>query len=271
MGFWDNFDKNKKLIAAHRGARSIRAENTMSAFKEAMKNSDFIELDVTFTKDGVPVVIHDDTLKRTSNVKEFKEFKKPYRVRDYTYKQLLKLDFGSWFIKDDPFKTIKNGTSSIKKLKSLKAQKIPTLEQVLKLFKKHNFPVNIEIKDLTGNDYDKVAVKIIINLIKKYDMANLVLISSFNHKYLKQAYKLDPHIDIAALEEDKIHSKDLIKYLKKLKVSGYNIALQIVTPELIKEVNKAGIFVSIFTVNDKKMKTKLFKEGAKAIFTDVLV
>ncbi len=139
MGFWENFDKNKKLIVAHRGARSIRPENTMSAFKEAMKNSDFIELDVAFSKDGVPVIIHDNTLERTSNVKEFKEFKKPYRVRDYTYKQLLKLDFGSWFLKDDPFKTIENGTVTVEELKALKTQRILTLDQVLKVFKKHNF------------------------------------------------------------------------------------------------------------------------------------
>ena len=149
MGFWENFDKGKKLIAAHRGARSIRPENTMSAFKEAIKSSDFIELDVAFSKDGVPVILHDNTLERTSNVEEFKEFKKPYRLKDYTYKQLLKLDFGSWFMRDDPFKTIEKGIVKIEELKALKTQRILTLDQVLKFLKKHNFPVNIEIKDLS--------------------------------------------------------------------------------------------------------------------------
>ena len=269
MSFWENFDRNKKLIVAHRGARAIRPENTMSAFKEAMKSSDFIELDVAFSKDGIPVIIHDNTLERTSNVKEFKEFKKPYRVRDYTYKQLLKLDFGSWFIRDDPFKTIENGTVSVEELKALKTQRILTLDRVLKLFKKHNFPVNIEIKDVSRTQYDKVAVKTIIELIEKHVMANLVLLSSFNHKYLRQAFKINPHIDTAALEE-KAPSKDLVKHLKRLKVRSYNPSLKIVDSDLIKDISNAGIFVNIFTVNDKNERIKLFNEGAKAVFTDIL-
>jgi glycerophosphoryl diester phosphodiesterase len=269
MSFWENFDKDKKLVVAHRGARSIRPENTMSAFKEAMKSSDFIELDVAFSKDGVPVIIHDNTLERTSNVKEFKEFKKPYRVRDYTYKQLLKLDFGSWFTRDDPFGTIKNGTVKLEELKVLKTQRILTLDQVLKLLKKHNFPVNIEIKDATRTAYDKTAVKTIIDLIEKHVMVNLVLLSSFNHKYLRQAFKINPNIDTAALE-DKNHSKDLVKRLKRLRVRGYNPSLKIADPDLIKNLSNAGIFVNIYTVNDKKERLKLFKEGAKAVFTDVL-
>ncbi len=269
MSFWENFDKKKKLIVAHRGARSIRPENTMSAFKEAMKNSDFIELDVAFSKDGVPVIIHDNTLERTSNVKEFKEFKKPYKVKDYTYKQLLKLDFGSWFMRDDPFKMIENGTVTIEELKALKTQRIMTLDQVLKLLKKHNFPVNIEIKDVSRTAYDKTAVKTIIDLIEKHVMVNLVLLSSFNHKYLRQAFKINPNIDTAALEE-KSHSKDLVKHLKRLRVRSYNPALKITHSDLIKDLGNAGIFVNIFTVNDKKDRLRLFEEGAKAVFTDVL-
>ncbi len=269
MGFWENFDKNKKLIVAHRGARSIRAENTMAAFKEAIKSSDFIELDVTFSKDGVPVIIHDDTLERTSNVREFKEFKKPYRVRDYTYKQLLKLDFGSWFMRDDPFGTIKNGTVKIEDLKALKTQRILTLDQVLKVLKKYNFPVNIEIKDLSRTPYDKTAIKTIIDIVEKHVMVNLVLLSSFNHKYLRQAFKINPNIDTAALEENN-HAKDLVKHLKRLRVRSYNPSLKIADSDLIKNLNNAGIFVNIFTVNDKQEKLKLFEEGAKAVFTDVL-
>ncbi len=269
MGFWENFDKNKKLIVAHRGARSIRPENTMSAFKEAIKSSDIVELDVAFSKDGVPIIIHDNTLERTSNVKEFKEFNKPYRVKDYTYKQLLKLDFGSWFIRDDPFGTIKDGTVKIEDLKALKTQRILTLDQALKLFKKHNFPVNIEIKDASRTPYDKTAVKTIIDLIEKHVMVNLVLLSSFNSKYLRQAFKINPNIDTAALEE-KSNSKDLVKRLRRLKVRSYNPALDIANPDLIKDLSNAGIFVNIFTVNDKSEKQRLFEEGAKAVFTDML-
>ena len=269
MGFWENFEKNEKLIVAHRGARSIRAENTMSAFKEAIKRSDIIELDVTLTKDGVVVVIHDDTLVRTSNVKDFPEFKKPYRVIDYTYKQLKKLDFGSWFIKDDPFGTIKNGTVKIEELKKLKTQRIPTLNKVLKFLRKHRFPVNIEIKDLSRTPYDKIVAKKVVDIIEENLMVNYVLISSFNHKYLRQIRKYNPHIDIAALQE-KGHPRDYMKYLKRLGVRSYHPSFEIVNIDLIQNLNSEGIFTNVFTVNDSHNKQNLFNNGVKAIFTDIL-
>lgn len=269
MGFWENFKKDKKLIVAHRGARSVRAENTMSAFKEAIKKSDYIELDVGFTKDGVAVIIHDDTLERTSNVKEFSEFKKPYKVIDYTYKQLQKLDFGSWFLEQDPFGTIKNGRVTVEELKALKKQRILSLDKALRFLKKHNFPVNIEIKDASKTPFDKTAVKTIVDIIEENTMANHVLLSSFNHKYLRQAHKLNANIDIAALQENE-HPKDLVKRLKRLRVRSYHPSFDIADTDLIKNLSNAGIFVNIFTVNDAENKQNLFNNGAKSIFTDVL-
>ena len=64
MSFWDNFGDKKNLVAAHRGARSLKPENTMSAFKEALDKSDYIELDVGFSKDGVAIIIHDCVVER---------------------------------------------------------------------------------------------------------------------------------------------------------------------------------------------------------------
>ncbi len=269
MSFWENFEKSKKLIIGHRGARSIRPENTMSAFRAAIGRCDFIELDVGFTKDGVPVVIHDSTLERTSNVKDFPEFKKPYKVIDYTYKQILKLDFGSWFLRDDPFETIKDGIVKKEDLEALKTQRIPTLKEVLKFLKKNNFPVNIEIKDASRTPYDQTAVKKVIEIIEETVMINLVLLSSFKHKYLKEAHKLNPNIDTAVLT-GKSHPRNLVESLKRLHVRSYNPSLKITNPDLIKNLNNAGIFVNIFTVNDKNETNKLFKEGAKSVFTDFL-
>ncbi|RLA72866.1 MAG: glycerophosphodiester phosphodiesterase [Epsilonproteobacteria bacterium] len=267
MGFWENFEKDKKLKVAHRGTRSIRPENTISAFEEAIKRSDFIELDVGFTKDGVAVIIHDNTLERTSNVEDFPEFKKPYKVIDYTYKQIKKLDFGSWFIQDDPFGTIKNGKVSIEELKSLKIQRILTLDRVLKFLKKHNFPVNIEIKDAARTPFDKTAVKTIVDIIEDNVMVNYVLLSSFNHKYLRQVHKINTNIDIAALQENE-HPKDLVKHLKKLRVRSYHPEYNLADTDLIKNLTNAGIFVNIFTVNEEKEAKKLFDAGAKSVFTD---
>ncbi|WP_458699528.1 glycerophosphodiester phosphodiesterase [Sulfurospirillum sp. 1307] len=250
MSFWDNLDDKAMLIGAHRGARSLKAENTMGAFRDAIGKSDFIELDVGFSKDGVAVVIHDDTLERTSNVKEVDGFYPPYNVVDYDYDELLKLDMGSWFNKDDK-------------------EHLPTLKEVLELLKQENFPVNIEIKDLSKTPFDKVAVKKVIELVKELEMDDLVLISSFNHKYLQEAKELAPNIKRAALQE-KEHPENLVEYLRELDVDMYNPDIQLVNEELIKLLDEAKIFVNVFTIKDKKEREKMNALGVKSIFSDIL-
>jgi glycerophosphoryl diester phosphodiesterase len=244
LSFWDNFNNKPHLVAAHRGAKSIYPENTMAAFKEALGKCDFVELDVTCSKDGVVVVIHDDTLERTSDAKNVSGFFAPYNVIDYNYDELLKLDFGH-------------------------GQKIPTLKEVLLFFKEHQFPINVEIKDLKGTKFDQEIVKKVILLILECKMEKLVLLSSFNHDYLRQAYTLAPQISRAALQQND-YPADILAYLKDLKVDSYNPQFKTISPDLIKKLSQAGIFVNIFTVNESKDKIELYKHGAKSLFTDVL-
>jgi glycerophosphoryl diester phosphodiesterase len=244
MSFWDNFGDKKNLVAAHRGARSLKPENTMSAFKEALDKSDYIELDVGFSKDGVAIIIHDDTLERTSNVKEVNRFKKPYNVLDYNYEELLELNFGE-------------------------GEKLPTLKEVLLFLKTHNFPVNVEMKDMRGTKFDKIITQRVIDIVKETKMENLVLFSSFNHTYLKEAYKKAPHITRAALQEKK-HPENILEYLKSLHVKSYNPELKIADLNLVRELSDAGIFVNVFTVNKEKDKIALFRNGAKSVFTDII-
>ena len=267
MNFWNNFKNKRNLIAAHRGCRALRAESTMSAFEASLNNADFIELDVGFTKDGVAIVIHDDTLHRTSNVQKFEEFKKPYNVINYTYKQIKKLDFSTWFITQDPFNTIKNNKSLQNDLELLGIQRISTLKEILIFLKKHNFPVNIEIKDMSGTPFDKNACQIVVNIIKKLQIEKLVLLSSFNHSYIKKLSILAPNITRAALQEN-FHPENIIEYLNDLKVKTYNFDIDILDETIIKKLIKNNFIVNVFTSNDKKETTKLFNMGIKAVFTD---
>ena len=268
MSFWDNFRDKPHLIAAHRGNRSIRAENTMSAFKESLGKADFIELDVNFTKDGIAVILHDDTLQRTSNASKYSLFKKPYNVIDYTYDEINKLDFSSWFLKEDPFKMIKKDNLT-KEVSSIPIQRISKLSEVLQFAKVNKMPLNIEIKDMSDTPFDNIAPKEVVRIVEEFDMGDKILISSFNHSYIKKAKKLSPSIDTAALEEDKIPS-NIISYLKELKVSAYHPHLHLVTKELVQNLNKHRLYTNVYTVNSAKTKDLLFSEGVKAIFTDYL-
>ncbi|MEA2092093.1 MAG: glycerophosphodiester phosphodiesterase family protein, partial [Campylobacterota bacterium] len=132
MSFLELF-KHPNLIGAHRGSRSLRPENTLSALKKSIGHCDFIEVDVQLSNDGVPIIIHDKTLERTTNVNEIEAYKArtPYRVSDFTYDELCGLDYGGWFYKDQN-----------------KFEPLLSLEKVLEFIKENQLFINIEIKDM---------------------------------------------------------------------------------------------------------------------------
>jgi len=266
MGFYDTLKNKSQLIAAHRGFRAIRPENTSSAFKAALGKCDFIEFDVSLTKDGVAVVIHDKSLKRTSNIIRNKTTHKKKKVHDFNYEDLLALDFGTWFIEKDPFNSIKN---KLVKKSEIKSQKILTLKQVLKFCKKKSLLANIEIKTMKKTPYNKKIVKEIINVVREMKMQEYVLLSSFNHSYLKKAKKIAPLIHRAALVEKK-HPKDLLTYLKKLDVQAYNCEDGLISEKLVQLLHRSKYKINAFTVNNEKRKKELFSFGVDAIFTDFL-
>lgn len=88
----------KPLVFAHRGSSKYAPEETVASFKRAIKDgADTLEGDIAQTKDGELVIIHDDTLNRTTNVEELFPDRAPWNVRDFTLDEIKQLDAGSWF------------------------------------------------------------------------------------------------------------------------------------------------------------------------------
>ncbi|MGR4883782.1 glycerophosphodiester phosphodiesterase [Streptomyces sp. LARHCF249] len=86
------------VVYAHRGASAYAPENTLDAIDLAMRlGFDWVENDVQRTKDGELVVVHDDTLSRTTDVEQLFPDRKPWRVKDFTAAEIALLDAGSWF------------------------------------------------------------------------------------------------------------------------------------------------------------------------------
>src|SRR4026208_1214373 len=91
------------LIIGHRGASAGAPENTMAAFRAAIAvGADGIEFDVRLTREGVPVVIHDSTLRRTGGLSQ--------RIADLTWAEVAKVDVGSWFSRSFANETVPNLT-----------------------------------------------------------------------------------------------------------------------------------------------------------------
>jgi glycerophosphoryl diester phosphodiesterase len=238
--------KKPGLIAAHRGARSLAPENTLKALQMSLGRCDFMEIDVQLSSDNVAVIMHDETLKRTTDVKSFEEFKKrsPYKVCDFTFKELKKLDYGE-------------------------GEPLLTLEKALAFVQENAVYINVELKDVSGNFEDAFFVSLVLEQIQKHKVEAYVLLSSFRHEYLRLVKQKMPNMPTAALVED-VHPENLLEYLKDLKVEMYNLNDELVDAGTVQNLRNAGYFVGVYTVNSKKRKNELFAMGVNAIYTDKL-
>jgi glycerophosphoryl diester phosphodiesterase len=170
------------LVLAHRGASAYAPENTLAAFRLARElGADGIEFDVQMSNDMVPVIIHDDTLERTTDGKG--------RVADLTIAEITALDAGGW------------------KTQHYRGERIPTLAQVFEALGDWIQPfgagrpclVNLELK--TEQVFNYGLERQVINLISRYGVQEQILLSSFSALALFRAKKLNPSIPRGLLYE----------------------------------------------------------------------
>ncbi|MCK9454086.1 glycerophosphodiester phosphodiesterase family protein [Sulfurimonas sp.] len=242
------------LVAAHRGARLVAPENTLTALKESIGRCDFIEIDVQLSRDAVGVVMHDDTLKRTTDVAKIAAFKdkEPYRVCNFTLEELSMLDYGSWFYRDDNHK-----------------EPLLTLKRALEFIKANDIFMNVEIKDISDCFEDIIVVESIVKEIQDSGSRQNILLSSFRHEYMRAFKKRLPDVPTAALVEGR-GAFNLLEYLRKLKVDAYHFDDKSVDEKTVKMLREAGFFLGVYTVNDPKRAKELFEMGVNYIFSDSL-
>jgi len=252
---------------AHRGARSLAPENTLAAARKAFEvGADMWELDVQMTADGELIVVHDTTLKRTSNVKKIFPRRRPWRVHEFTLDEIRQLEFGSWFVEQDPFGRIAAGEVSTAELANYKRQKVPTLEEALSFTKEHSWLVNVEIKDLSGKPGNAHIVKKVIGLVVRLGMEDTVLISSFNHEYLAQTRATHRQIATGVLVS-KPHPRP-VSLLRRLGAQTYHPRMISLRLSDMQRLIQQGYGVNVRTVNDNKAMLRLVKNGVSGIFTD---
>ncbi len=142
---------HRPLNIAHRGARSLAPENTLAAARKALEaGADMWELDVNVTADGELVVMHDDTLTRTTNAEALFPRRAPWRVVDFTLAEIKQLDTGGPFLAQDPFEQIGAGVISSAEQAALRGEPVPTLREALQFTADRRWRVNVEIKPLPG-------------------------------------------------------------------------------------------------------------------------
>ena len=252
---------------AHRGARSLAPENTLlAAYKALEVGADGWELDVALTADGELVVIHDDTPLRTSDVAAVFPERASWKVNQFTLPELRLLDFGSWYVRTDPFNQITAGNISDADLETFRHARIPTLKEALEFTKQNNWLVNVELKDQTGKSGELDFVERAVALIAESAMQDHVLISSFNHSYLKRAKKVDRSIDTAALVGEP--ATDPVALLFELGARAYHPSVKASNRPHFDGLRKAGKDINVWTVNDEPTMRRMLDIGATGLITD---
>lgn len=226
-------------IFAHRGASHFAPENTMPAFELAYETgAEGIETDVHLTKDLVPVLIHDEHLKRTTNGIGY--------IKDYTFNELVKLDAGSWF--SDEFSSAR----------------IISLDEFLQWSKSKRLSLNIELKN-NKIKYQHIE-KIVYEMIDYYKLQDRTILSTFNINSVKRMKKFTD-IEVALLTSKR--KKNLVPYVLDLGANALHIKYSLLHSRLIKQAKQENIAVRVYTINKRRHMMKCFLHQCDGIFTDI--
>jgi glycerophosphoryl diester phosphodiesterase len=255
------------LNIAHRGARSLAPENTLEAARKAFAvGAHMWELDVCATRDGELLVLHDETLERTSNAAEILPHRCPWRVCDFSLDEIRRLDFGSWFVRTDPFGQIASGAVSQADCRRYVGLQAPTLEEALTLTRNADRWVNIEIKDQRATPHHATIVEKVVSLVHKLGMADRVIVSSFHLPYLERTRALSPSMVCGILTNRKI--RGVRKTLPQLAPAIYHPKATAIDAGQIRSLRDDGFHVLIWVVNDRQTMIRLLESGASGLFTD---
>ncbi|MDX2290981.1 MULTISPECIES: glycerophosphodiester phosphodiesterase [Streptomyces] len=226
-------------VIAHRGASSVAPENTLISGEIARRaGADWIENDVRPSRDGVPYVLHDAMLDRTTDGTG--------HIGKLTSAQIDALDAGSWFAP------------------AYAGARVPTLAAQLADLRERGGRL---LLDITGTRGRKDIARI-IQTVKEQRMMDRVLVQSFFPESLKYVHTLAPEVPMGLLR-DKL-DEDPVSVVKELGATAYNVSDRSLAtrPEVVAELHAAGISVNVWTVNDPARWRALADLGVDGIITD---
>ncbi len=229
------------LIYAHRGASAYAPENTLAAFRLALEQgADGIELDAKLSAEGEVVVIHDQTVDRTTQGKG--------RVNQLALSELKKLDAGSW--KGDSF----NG------------EKIPTLAEVFASVG-GKLKINVELTNYSSPQ-DGLPEKALA-LVQEYHLEDSILFSSFLLSNLAAVRRVWPEAPVGILADPGIKGlRNRSKLSREISPDYMHPYFLDVSRRLVEREKAAGRLLNVWTVNSSIVMRKLIRFGVAGIITD---
>jgi glycerophosphoryl diester phosphodiesterase len=284
------------VIIAHRGDSFRAPENTLEAARLGWESgASAWELDVQLTRDSVPVVLHDESLLRTTDVAgKFAgdpRGKDGFHVADFDFDEVRSLDAGSWFVSElgGPRSAREFGTLACLGHTELNHYSsgrvvVPTLAEALVFTREHDWLVNVEIKSFP--ERPRASVAPVLSVIDETQTASRVLISSFDHRDVAAANVRGREYGLGILTMTPLYQAD--RYVREIVgadtihfsadvVGSETVAYrrgrapEFLEGNLLAELNRCGIPALVYTVNDYgpgSLAEHLAAIGVTGLFTD---
>ena len=223
-----NYDTSIKSIN-HRGFSNLAPENTLPAYVQSKRHGyTYVETDVSFTSDNIPVLLHDATIDRTSNGTG--------TLSKMTYDQVKTYDFGSW--KDAKYTGVQ----------------IPTLNDFLTICKLLGLKPYIELKD--NGAYTNAQIKQIVDMVQRHGMKENSTYISFNADYLQAIKELDSKARLGFLKGAQANYTQDLVICNNLKTSTnkvfYDVRYDKVTQQMIEALSAQDMPIEVWTIDDKE-------------------
>ncbi|MFN6962696.1 MAG: glycerophosphodiester phosphodiesterase [Pyrinomonadaceae bacterium] len=245
---------NAPLIIAHRGASAAAPENTLAAFRRATEcGAEGVEFDVRLAADGVPVVIHDATLERTAGRRE--------AVSQLTSRELARADVGSWFNRARP--KLANDEFA--------GEGVPTLASVLDLLAGFDGRLYVELK---SEDADlRPLCRAVAGTLADSPALERAIVKSFRLAAVPTMRVLLPDVRTAALFAPVIETvvgkkRHILTVAREMGADELSLHRALATPRFAAEAGRAGMPVTVWTVDSPNYLTLGAKMGLKAIITN---
>lgn len=246
--------QSSPLILGHRGASALAPENTLAAFARALSDgADGIEFDVRLSRDGVPMVIHDATLKRTGGIDR--------PVSELSASELQEIDVGSWF------------SAGRQATETFAGERLPSLAQVFQLFAANSGVLYIEMKcDVREGAALAAAVA---RLCRESRMVDRLVVESFDLAAIAEVKRIDSGIRTAALFEPKLSRP--ISTVRRLKmidtalgVGANEIAFHhtLAGSRVIEKARQQGLEIVVWTVDEPVWISRARSWAVKALIAN---
>lgn len=242
---------DEALTIAHRGAKHLAPENTLAALtKAADRGADFVEVDVQRSKDGRLVLMHDVSLRRTTNVEKVFPRRDSYDVVDFRWRDIKKLDAGRW------------------KDKRYVGERVPTLKQALRLVKSHDTGILIELK--SPHRYPEIEVDVsdalreVVDFIGPALREQQLIVQSFDFGAAQRFKAIEPRVPVALLGTPALEQlPDLARWADEISSRHKSV-----DADYVAAVHALGMRSSVWTVDNLDNMNANLDKGVDAVITN---